>query len=213
MVSRRGFVVGASLVLAARELLAAGNVEKGVARVSGDARVNGQLAKVGQDVKAGDVVQTFAGGEIVFVVNKDAFLVRANSRVEVEGTMGALVLTGLRLVTGALLSVLATGERKTIRATTATIGIRGTGVYVESYPQKSYVCTCYGEVEIVPVDDPGAAEVVKTTYHDAPRYVMAKGMPQMIMGAPVENHTDAELILLEGLVGRTPPFGAASIRY
>ena len=213
MVSRRGFLVGASLVLAARDLLAAGNVEKGVARVSGDARVNGQPAKVGQDVKAGDVVQTFAGGEIVFVVNKDAFLVRANSRVEVEGTVGAVVLTGLRVVTGALLSVLATGERKTIRSSTATIGIRGTGVYVESYPQKSYVCTCYGEVEIVPVDDPAAREVVKTTYHDAPRYVMAKGMPQMIMGAPVENHTDAELILLESLVGRVPPFGAATIRY
>ncbi len=90
MVSRRGFLLGTSLVLAARDLLAAGNVEKGVARVKGDARVNGQPAKVGQDVKAGDVVQTFAGGEIVFVVNKDAFLVRANSRVEVEGTVGAV---------------------------------------------------------------------------------------------------------------------------
>jgi hypothetical protein len=28
----------------------------------------------------------------------------------------------------------------------------------------------------------------------------------MIMKAPVVNHTDAELILLEDLVGRRPPF-------
>jgi hypothetical protein len=31
-------------------------------------------------------------------------------------------------------------------------------------------------------------------------------MPRMIEKAPVVNHTDAELILLEGLVGRTVPF-------
>ena len=35
---------------------------------------------------------------------------------------------------------------------------------------------------------------------------MATGAPQMLMGAPVVNHTDAELMLLEGLAGRRPPF-------
>ena len=213
MVTRRTFVAGAAAMVAMRDLLAAGSVEKGVARVEGDARVNGAPAKVGMDVKAGDVVQTFAGGQVVFVVNKDAFLVRANSRVEVEGAAGSAVLTGLRIVTGALLSVFASGERKTLRASTATIGIRGTGVYVESYADKAYVCTCYGETEIVPVDDPASRETVRTTYHDAPRYVMGRGAPQMIMGAPVENHTDAELIMLEGLVGRMPPFGSVGLRY
>ena len=36
--------------------------------------------------------------------------------------------------------------------------------------------------------------------------VMGAGAPQMIMGAPVVNHTDAELTMLENLVGRWPPF-------
>jgi hypothetical protein len=35
---------------------------------------------------------------------------------------------------------------------------------------------------------------------------MGTGAPQMLMGAPVINHTDAELILLESLVGRRPAF-------
>ncbi len=35
---------------------------------------------------------------------------------------------------------------------------------------------------------------------------MGAGAPQMLMGAPVINHTDAELILLESLAGRRPPF-------
>jgi hypothetical protein len=43
-------------------------------------------------------------------------------------------------------------------------------------------------------------------HHEQPRYILASGAPQMILRAPVVNHTDAELILLEGIVGRQPPF-------
>jgi hypothetical protein len=35
---------------------------------------------------------------------------------------------------------------------------------------------------------------------------MGMGAPQMLMSAPVVNHTDAELEMLESLVGRRPPF-------
>jgi hypothetical protein len=31
-------------------------------------------------------------------------------------------------------------------------------------------------------------------------------MPNMMEAAPVINHTDAELYMIEGLVGRAPPF-------
>lgn len=213
MVKRRQFLGASAALLLLRDALAAGDVEKGVARVRGDARINGAAARPGMDVKAGDVVQTFADGEIVFVVNKDAFLMRANSRVELEGSAGSVVLIGLRLVTGALLSVFPSRQRRTIRSSTATIGIRGTGIYVESEPEKTYVCTCYGVVDIVPVDDPAAAEQVVTQHHEQPRYVMRKGMPQMMMKGPVINHTDAELIMLEALVGREPPFVASGGQY
>ena len=53
--------------------------------------------------------------------------------------------------------------------------------------------------------DPSARETVRTSHHEQPRYIMGAGAPQMLMGAPVINHTDAELILLEGRVGRRPP--------
>ena len=58
----------------------------------------------------------------------------------------------------------------------------------------------------MPVDDPGSAETVRTKHHDAPRYIYPKGMPKMIEAAPVVNHTDTELALLEGLAGRKVPF-------
>ena len=208
---RRYLRAGAAAVLALqmawlRGVLAAGSLEKGIHRLRGDVRVNGVLAKEGMDVKAGDVVTTGAGSEVVFVTGKDAFLIRANSRVEAQGALGALALSGLRLVTGAVLSVFTPGERKTLQTATATIGIRGTAVYLEAEESRTYVCTCYGEAEISSTADPSAREVVRTTHHEQPRYVMGSGAPQMLMGAPVVNHTDAELTMLESLVGRRPPF-------
>ena len=208
---RRKFLRVSAAVLALkmawlRQALAAGSVEKGVYRVRGDVRINGTPAKEGMDVKAGDVITTGPGSETVFVAGKDAFLIRANSRVVVEGVLGALVLTGLRVVTGALLSVFAPGEPKTLRTATATIGIRGTAVYLEADESRTYVCTCYGEAEIVSVADPSARETVRTTQHEQPRYVMGSGAPQMLMSAPVVNHDDIELNLLESLVGRRTPW-------
>jgi hypothetical protein len=189
-----------------RNALAAGTVEKGVYRVRGDVRVNGAPAREGMDVKAGDVITTGPRSDVIFVTGRDAFLVRADSRIEVEGALGALVLTGLRVVTGAILSVFTPGETKTIRTATATIGIRGTAVYLEVEASRTYVCTCYGEADIASVADPRARETVRTTQHEQPRYVMGMGAPQMLMGAPVVNHTDVELAMLENLVGRRTPF-------
>ena len=109
-VGRRAWLRAAAAALALqlgflRRALAAGSVEKGVHRLRGEVRVNGAPAKEGMDVKAGDVITTGANSEVLFVTGKDAFLVRANARVEVEGAAGALLLTGLRIVTGAPISI------------------------------------------------------------------------------------------------------------
>jgi len=204
---------GAALALGMaqlRQALTAEAVAKGVARVRGEAQINGNPAKRGMEVKPGDVVTTARRAELVFVVGRDAFMARGNSRIELSGGAAQAVVTGLRVVTGALLSVLEPrGGEKRIQTATATIGIRGTGIYVEVEKMRTYACTCYGEAELVPVDEPKEAETVRTTHHDQPRYIYPKGMPRMIDVAPVINHTDAELILLESLVGRKVPFDPA----
>lgn len=204
---------GAALALGMAQLrgaLARGSVEPGVARVRGDVRINGRPARRGMEVKPGDVIVTGRDAELIFVAGRDAFLVRADTRLELSGDAARLVVQGLRIVTGAVLSVFEPGRPKRIRTATATIGIRGTGIYVEAQERRTYACTCYGEAELVPVDEPKEAETVRTIHHDQPRYIYPKGMPRMIERAPVINHTDAELILLEGLVGRDVPFVAYS---
>jgi hypothetical protein len=138
------------------------------------------------------------------VVGADAFILREESRVEISGASGVIGIA--RLATGALLSVFGRGTPKRVITPTSTIGIRGTGLYVEARPDRSYVCNCYGEIEIAAADDPGVAERIVSNHHDAPRYVLKAGAAKRIQPAPFINHTDLELTLVESLVGRTPPF-------
>ncbi len=54
--------------------------------------------------------------------------------------------------------------------------------------------------------DPNVRESIKTFYHEKPRFLYGKGAKEIMAEAPVFNHTDEELIMLESLVGRVPPF-------
>jgi hypothetical protein len=51
----------------------------------------------------------------------------------------------------------------------------------------------------------GARDSYSTRHHESPRYIYGDGRRRSIVRANVANHTDSELIMLESLVGRTPP--------
>ncbi len=170
----------------------------------GTVLVNGKPATLETVIRAGDVVETRKKSRAIFAVGKDAFLLRASGRLETQGE--GVTTRVLRLVSGKLLSVFGR-ERHRVETQVASIGIRGTGLYVESDPELSYVCTCYGTTDIVSIADPTSGETVVSEHHDAPRYILASGgAGTRIRLAPVFNHTDQELALIEALVGRTPPF-------
>lgn len=209
---KRTLLAGAALPLLLRDVLAASARPNGLLQVKGEVLVNGRPAKLGTALKPGDSVATAAGSSAVFVIGGDAFLMRERSELLTAG--GKALAGSLRLVTGKLLSVFGRGSRR-IATTTATIGIRGTGIYIEAEAERSYVCTCYGVVDLQASNMPEARETVSTTHHDAPRYIYAHGeMPiKMIEIAPVINHTDVELVMLEALVGRKPPFVGTGMEY
>jgi hypothetical protein len=185
----------------------------GVREIQGEVRINNQPARLGQLVQPGDVIVTGKNARAVIIIGQDAYLLRGNTRFEIDGqperrdASGAVqeaVVEVLRVIGGAALSVFGSG-RKRIETPFVTIGIRGTGVYVESGPERSYVCTCYGETELIAQNDSAVRETVKTQHHEAPRYISGGRAPR-IEKAPVRNHTDAELDMLEALVGRQTPF-------
>lgn len=173
----------------------------GLHRFSGPVLINGQPARLGMPVRPGDTVTTGAGGEAIYIIGNDAYLQRDRSVVNITGDA---IKSGLRVLSGKLLSVFGKGEKR-IATPTATIGIRGTGCYIEATEDKVYFCLCYGIADVASLKNPAQVETIETRHHDHPVYLQADGS-QMMVPASMVNHTDAELILLESLVGRVPPF-------
>ncbi len=188
---------------------------KSIFSLEGDVRVNNQRANLNTRIRAGDTVSTRDKSEVIFAVGSDSFILRANSEMQIEG--GGFFVNALRMLTGQVLSVFGqrtSNQRLTMTSTTATIGIRGTGVYMESEPGLTYLCTCYGQVGLYSNQDLNDSELITATHHDAPKYITdRKVRDSYIRPAPFKNHTDAELKVLEAIVGREVPFGIESEIY
>ncbi len=171
---------------------------------SGDVTINKVAATLTSPIGPGDVVATGEASYVIFVVNKDAFILRSSSQMTLPADTTA---NAFDLNKGKALSVLATRKTR-IQTPTAVIGVRGTGVYLEVEPDQSYVCTCYGGTDLAAADDPAINETIIAQHHDAPRYILGPGTTSgsRIQPAPFINHDDEELLLIETLVGRTTPY-------
>jgi hypothetical protein len=189
--------------------------DKSIHSLDGEALVNGRPADLQTRIRAGDRIETRADSEIIFAVGGDSFVLRSNSHMEITG--GNFLIRGLSLLSGSLLSVFArreADESLTMSGPTAMLGIRGTGVYMEAEPDLTYVCTCYGKVALAASSDPDDTEIITATNHDRPRYITSKPVKgTRIRKAPVKNHSNAELKLLEAIVGRKVPRGFGASYY
>jgi hypothetical protein len=188
----------------------------------GDVRVNGKA--ITKDnlktfvIDENSTVVTGANSRIIFRVARDAHFLRSNSQMTLIGSGG--VEKSMRLKSGKLLSVFAKRPLNQslyeIRTPSAIVGIHGTGLYAEAEPElkRSYICTCYGEVKISAVVDNSVSEEIKTSHHDDPRYIYEDDASGgLIQPAPLKNHTDEELQLIETIVGRTTPFSSVKEGY
>lgn len=195
-----GLLGGGGVGMAVRALAA--DPKQGFASIKGRVTVDGKPAAIGHIVRPGQKVATGPASEAVFVFGTDAFLLRENSEFSIDEGKG---VTTLRYLSGKVLSVFGKGEKK-LRTPTASIGIRGTGCYIEAETSRTYFCLCYGEAELSPLADPAHKETIKTLHHERPLYIGDKSASVMMAQAPVMNHSDAELIMLESLFDRKPPF-------
>lgn len=190
-----------ALVLVPRTLAA-----DSIRSLHGKVKVDGKPADERTPITSSSLLETGADGQVIFTLGQDAFLLRANSNVQLEPDGAALAV--LRLLSGALLAVFGKGIKQ-IATPTATIGIRGTGLYLEATSEETYFCLCYGNVELQrrgagPEQD---TQAFASTRHSAVRIPL---QPAEMSVAPQLNHTDAELELLESLVGRPPHLYAKS---
>ena len=186
---------------------------RSIYKLSGVVLVDGKIADIDTQIAPNSLVSTGTDSHVIFVVASDAFILRGNSQLQMGGS--GLLVKGMRILSGKLLSVFGKREEThSITTSTSTIGVRGTGIYIESDPELSYVCTCYGHTLVSANANPNITEDVVTKHHDRPLYVLpTSGGKRLILPAPVINHSDTELALIEELVGRTTPFAVSKTGY
>jgi len=208
-----GIVGGAlspALVRRVMAMGAGGQLLEGVRKLQGTVAVNGSPAQVGSIVFPGDIITTGSASFGVFVIEKDAFLVRENSRLELvgekagQGQGARSIVKTIKVAAGKVLSVFGSGGKR-VETTTAVAGTRGTGLYIESEPDLTYLCLCYGSIELGAVARPDARDQFSSQYHEA-RYILPGKSGKAFLKAPKINHEDEELVMLETLVGREPSF-------
>ena len=178
--------------------------EQSIYCLSGTVLVKGAQATVETQIRPGDIVETGTDGEIIFVVGDNAMLLRPESNLVLVpgiGDRAPLQFVDINLVKGSLLAVCGPGKRE-VHTDTAKIEVLGTGFYVESDPERTYFCTCYGNTIVTAKKDPSSKVQVIASHHDKPLLILAN----RILRSVFKNHTDQELCMIETLVGRIPPF-------
>lgn len=182
--------------------------ERSIYRLSGQVSVDGKAATLQTRINKNSTIETGKRSEVIFASGASSFILRESSRMTLgQHSDNNTVVNALRLFSGKVLAVFAPKSPQRIETVTATIGIRGTGVYAETDPEQTYFCTCYGVTDINANANPNEKKTVTAQHHDEPVYILAnpKG-GKSIRKAPFINHTDQELMLIETLVGREPPF-------
>jgi hypothetical protein len=206
MISRRHFLIAGALL----PLPSYAQAPLGIVReLTGEVTLNDFPLARNSALQAGQTIRTGADGRVWFSIGADAYFLRPNSRMRLDGSKpGEPLIDFLRLVTGALGATFARGTRRTLIAPTATIGIRGTGVYLEASPDVAYFCTCFGTTEILTAPTGNMMEsVAVTTENHQARMIHREAMGGMrILRAGFERHTNEEMVRLESLVGRPNPF-------
>jgi hypothetical protein len=208
MTTRRFFLAamtGALLPLPARSQAPWGVVRE----LSGGVTLNDFPVTRASALRAGQTLRTGADGRIWFTLGGDAHFLRPNSTLRLDASRpGEPIIDFLRLVTGALGSTFARGMRRSLVTPTSTIGIRGTGVYLECTRDVTYACTCFGTTDISSTPTGAMMETVgvATENHQARMIHRESMMGMRIVHAGFERHSNEEMAKLEALAGRPDPF-------
>lgn len=130
-ISKRAFLISAAaLPVGAIIPVQASAASPIIHRSEGLVSINKQALTATSIIKSGDEITVPQGGQLVFSMGEDVFLVRGGSTLILQADENLLV-SSLRLLNGALLGVFGKRHDSTthIHTATATIGIRGTAVY------------------------------------------------------------------------------------
>jgi hypothetical protein len=200
---RRSFLQAAAAWTAMGGAAAAhAQARSNIVQLTGDVTINGERLTPQHTVQTGDSITTGPRSTLIVVIGGSAFHVRQSSTVTVERGASLFAVSVLRILTGAVVSVWGMGNKRLIVTPTVTAGIRGTGVYTEIFADqdgRSYLCNCYGEVEVTAGDD---QVLSRSSYHQSFWGEVSPKGGRMLTPAKAINHTDEELEYLARLTGQ-----------
>jgi hypothetical protein len=210
---RRSFLQSAAAWTAAGGFASAHAQQRSnVVELLGDVLLNGQRMRPQSTVQTGDTVETGPASSLIFVIGDASFQVRQNSRLVVERGSTLNAVSVLRVLTGAVASVWGRGGSRQIVTPTVTAGIRGTGVYVEVFPQqahRSYLCNCWGVVDVAA----GTQRLVSRAEYHQSFWAEPQGAGNRLL-TPTQaiNYTDEEMEYLARLVDQRTAWQIAGRR-
>lgn len=177
---------------------------QGIRNVDKNVLIGDRAASPGMAVNPGDTVATAAASSTSFVVGSDAFLLRENTRLEFG--QGPHV-SACKFPQGGVLC--ATAAERTFVTRALTVTVTEGACCIEAEPERTYFCLCYGSAVLQLAAAPDRRDGILAIRHDRPVYISAAGGDDVMTTAPFHHHTDEELRMLEGLVGRKPGFEQA----
>ncbi len=199
---RRIFVKGAAAFLAAGIWLPAhAQRRSNIVAMEGEVLHNSRPIEKDAVIQTGDIVQTGANGLIIFVIGSSSYAMRRNTLLRLDRGPSINFVSALRLLTGGVAAVFGKGQERRIVTSTLSAGIRGTGIYLEAEPERTYFCNCYGTIDLVSGSD---RLTTITDYHDS--YFASLTKPKdgkFIWPTKPRNHTDKELETLARLVDQS----------
>jgi len=200
--SRRHFLI-LSVIASLLGFIPQPNYANTIREIQGKVWVNNVSATLDTPIQPSDIIKTGANSRIIFVIGDDVYQLGSHTTLRLRYNPGNSFVNAMRLITGTLLGAFGKG-RKTIQSPTATLGIRGTGLFIKIEPNKTYFCTCYGETEIITSSTTRHLQPVTATHHKA--YSISHDAENPIIYSDImKSHTDEELHHLESLVGQQPP--------
>jgi hypothetical protein len=204
--TRRDFLANSAAAALAVLLPLRGHAQASgiVHELSGEVLLNGFPLARNSELRAGQTIVTGGDGRVMFTLGADAYFLRPGTELRLQSNDATdRVADLLRLVTGALGATFSRGARRSVVTRTGTIGIRGTGIYLEATREATYACTCFGSTELRSTLRGQTQETVPVT---AERHVARRITAAGIVPASFERHTSDEIARLERLAGRPNPF-------
>ncbi|OQW91647.1 MAG: hypothetical protein BWK79_16390 [Beggiatoa sp. IS2] len=214
MLSRRNFL-GTSIALLG--MINGCSVHLPVIRkMQGGVRVNDTPATFDTRIHSGDTITTETNSSVVCVIGDNAYQLGENSQMQIhwrslDDSWGQLIrpsyaedgtfVNTLRMISGTLTSVFGSSEKQ-IHIPSATIGIRGTGVFIKINSDSTYFCTCYGQTQVTTKQS--SQQIVSATHHKAFLLSHDTNNPTII-SQDLKFHQDSDLYPLVALVGKQLP--------